>query len=143
MEVLLLQDVKGVGQRMEAKNVADGYARNFLFPKKLAVPLTQEAMALKERAEKEEKEHLTQLDALVKKIEGMTLEFTVATGAKGEVFGSVTSADITNALHAKGINEGRVMLEKPIKTTGEQIAEIDLGRGVKGKIRLNIKPSKE
>ncbi len=141
MEVLLLTDVKGVGRRMEVKNVADGYARNLLFPKKLAMPFAKDAVAIKAKFEAEEKTRAAEIEVMARKLETITLEFSVTTGEKGEVFGSVSKADIEGALRKEGIKAGIVMIEKPLKKTGEHFADVDLGRGIKAKIRVVLKNS--
>ena len=102
MKVVLLQDVKGHGKKGELCNVSDGYARNFLFPKKLAVEADNAALnELKNREEAKEhhlKEEIAAANALAEKLNGKTVTITAKAGSGGRLFGSVTSKDVAEAL---------------------------------------------
>ena len=124
---------------MDIKDVSDGYARNFLFPKNLALPATKENLAKREHWAESEKETVKQLEELVRQLAEEKLEFKIATGEKGEVFGSITAKDIKLALLERGYpKELEVTLEKPIRETGERQVEISLGRGIESKIFVKV-----
>lgn len=140
MKIILLQDIKGLGKKFDVKNVADGYARNFLIPKGLAKIATDIAVkkleTQKAGQEKEEQEAKIELEKIAKNLENQEFEFTVKTGEKGEVFGSVGKDDIKTRI---GIKDIKVNLERPIKILGEHQVEIDLGKGVKVNIKVIVK----
>jgi len=141
MKILLLQDIKGVGRRMDVKDVKDGFARNFLFTRRLAVLADKKALALKSEQEKKSGEEMARLNESAKKLEAMILEFQVKTGEKGEVFGSVTGSDIEKELENKGVRSAKVLLKHHLKTLGEHEVEVDLGHGIKGKVKIVLKQS--
>ncbi len=138
MKVLLLQDVKKVGRKNEVKDVSDGYARNFLFAQKLAVPADEGAMKVKARIDANEQALIDGYKAQAAKLKKDVLEFKVKAGQKGEVFGSVSAEDIRKALEAKGYHDAKVRLEKPIRQTGVHDVEVDFGKGVKGIATIKI-----
>ncbi|HEY4475587.1 MAG TPA: 50S ribosomal protein L9 [Candidatus Paceibacterota bacterium] len=140
MKILLLQDVKGIGRRMEVKEVKDGYARNFLIPQKLAMPATSEALSIKKGEELKLEAIREQSKKSAEALQKMTLEFVVKTGGKGEVFGSIKADDIKKALEEKGIKAHGIILEKPIKSLGDHLVEVDFGYGIKGKIKVTLRP---
>ncbi len=146
MKVILLADVKGQGKKGELCNVSDGYARNFLFPKNLAIEATSAAMselksreAAKEHHIKEEKAAATEQ---AKKIEGVKLTLTAKSGANGKLFGSVTSKEIAEELKNKtGIEVDRKKLTvNDIKNYGEYSAEVKLYNGITAKFTVEVKP---
>jgi large subunit ribosomal protein L9 len=139
MKVVLLQDVRGIGRRNELKEVADGYARNFLFPKKLAVLANVKNLAEKEKNDEQLAAELKQLQNIADKIGKDSFIFTVKAGVKGEVFGSVTKHDIELALKEKGYSNFQPLLDHPIKSLGKHQVEIDLHRGVHAKMNIEIK----
>jgi large subunit ribosomal protein L9 len=139
MRVILLANVKGVGQKNEVKNVADGYARNFLIARKLAVAADVAGMGVKMSADKKEQAEIDRLQELVKKLAVSPLTFSIKTGEHKEVFGSVSRRDIEQAIKKIGSSEGEVVLEHPIKSTGEHTVEIDFGKGVRGTLKVVIK----
>lgn len=125
MKVILLSDVKGIGKKGEVKEVADGYARNFLLPKGLAQEATPAALknlheqtqAAAWRKEKEEAE----ARKLAERIRGLELKMTVRAGEQGKLFGSVTSKEISEALKKQyGINvdKKKIELAEPLRTLG-------------------------
>ena len=128
MKVIFLKDVRGVGQHSEIKNVADGYAVNFLFPQKLAEPATEEKIkqveaeksAQKEAQKKEEE----MLDKKVQSLKGKTVSITARATEKGGLFKSIGAKDIVKAIeteHAVQISEDAITFPEPIKTIGEHI----------------------
>lgn len=140
MKVLLLQDVKKVGRKMEVKEVSDGYARNFLIARKLAVPAGEGAMKLKSETNHRENELVNKFQRLAERLNSEILEFKVKAGEKGEVFGSVTSEQISKVLAEKGYEDFEVLLEKPIKKSGDCEVPIKFGRGINGKAKIRVSP---
>ena len=148
MKVIFLEDVRNVGRRYEVKDVADGYARNFLFPNKLAEPATPGALkkleALKAAQEKDERELLARLHEIARTLKETKLEFELKADKTGAVFGSVNKESILKALRDHGfITKERVELELkyPIKEIGEHTVVVDLKKGVKAELRIVVKPS--
>ncbi|MEK7553481.1 MAG: 50S ribosomal protein L9 [Patescibacteria group bacterium] len=152
MKVIILQDIKGIGKKFDVKEIKDGYAKNFLIPRGLAKIATNAAVkeleTKKSALEKKEKELKIKLESLVKNLAHREFVFSLNTGKKGEVFGSITKDDIktridadTNADLREYIeNNLEIKLEKPIKTIGEHQVEINLGRGVKTTLNIKIEP---
>lgn len=138
MKVILLADVRGVGRRHEMKEVADGYARNFLIARKLAVPADQKGQALKANADATAQAERERIQTLIKKLASVTLTFSVKTGQHAEVFGSVSKRDIETALQAQGVKEGEVVLAHPIKSTGTQQVEVRFPQGLRGEVRVVV-----
>lgn len=143
MKVILLVDVRGVGRRYEVKEVHDGYARNFLIPQKLAVLADEKQLAAKKSHDEQEAGETERLQKLADKLAKEVFEFKIKAGAKGEVFGSVSKKDIEGALRNTPSAGAEVVLEHPIKATGEHEVEVSLGRGVKAKVKILIKPSEQ
>ena len=144
MKVILLQDVKGHGKKGELCNVSDGYARNFLFPKKLAVEADNSAMnELKNReaaAAHHKKEEIENAQAIAKKLEGKTVTISAKAGSNGKLFGSVTSKEISNEIKkALGIEiDKKKMSVADIKNFGEYTAEIKLYTGISAKLTVKV-----
>ncbi len=140
MKVILLEDIKNLGKKLDVKNVSDGYVRNFLLPKKLVKIATKEAIkgleSQKAKLEQQEQELKSKTEKLAKDLNNQEFKFKVKIGKKEEVFGSIGKEDIKKALiDEKGI-DAKVLLEKPLKTLGEYQVEINLGKGVKTKINI-------
>jgi large subunit ribosomal protein L9 len=144
MEVILKEDVPKLGLRGDVVKVAEGYGRNYLLPKKLAIEATQQnksviaqmkAAALR-RAAKEK----AGAEELAKLLVGVTLSFTRRAGEHDQLFGSVTSAEIAAALEKKGfeIDRRKIVLDHPIKTTGEFSVAVHLHRDVKPSIKVLV-----
>ncbi len=144
MKVVLLQDVKGKGKKGELCNVSDGYARNFLFPKKLAVEADNAALnELKNREESaahHKKEEIAAAKETAAKLDGKTVSITAKAGAGGKLFGSVTSKEIAAEIKTKlGIEIDRKKMNvADIKNFGEYTAEIKLYQGVTAKITVKV-----
>lgn len=150
MQVILLQDIKGLGKKLDIKNASDGYARNFLIPKGLVKPATSQNLKEIESQKlilvKKEEELKTQTEQLKKQIEKIELVFKVAVGDKQEMFSSINVNDIKEKLSEKigsteVLKNSEIMLEKPIKKLGEHQVEIDLKKEVKAKIKILIQPT--
>lgn len=139
MQVLLLKDVKGVGRRQELKEVSDGYARNFLIPKGMALAADEKGMAAKTEHDLNEAVEVGKYQNEARKLEKQVFTFTMKTGKHNEVFGSVTKKDLIEAINEKGVKGGEVILEHPIKATGEHTVEVRFGKGVVGKMKITIK----
>ena len=125
MKVILMADVPALGRRGELRDVATGYARNFLLPKKLAVPATpanlQNLEHLKRHRERAESKALEQARAAAEQIAGLTLAVTARASEDGRLYGSVSAQDIVDFLarHQLVVEKRRVQLEEPIKALGE------------------------
>ena len=142
MKIILLKDIKNVGKKDEIKIVANGYARNFLFPQNLAKMATQTDVAkleVEKAKNAEAHKHLiAKLKEEEKKLKGIKLTFPMKTGEKGEIFGSVGEKEIHEALVKKGFSGGKAVLERHLKTLGEHKVTIDLGEGIKTAIIVEI-----
>jgi len=144
MKIIIQKDVSALGKKGEIKNVPDGYARNFLIKRGLAIAATEEAMSGLERQKvsdqhKKEKE-LAQLGELSKKLNGLALKTTLKLGGRGDAFGSVSPAKIISLLEEKGLHivKSNIALEHPIKTLGEHKVKIKLEHGLEAEIKLMI-----
>lgn len=148
MKVILLQGVRGLGKIFDIKNVADGYARNFLIPKKLARVADEKSIKelelKREIWRKKEEELKMRLESMAKELNSQDFNLTLKTGKIKEVFGSITREDIKRLVDAKiaglSIEKDKieVYLDKPIKTLGDHEVEINLSRGVRTKIKLRV-----
>jgi large subunit ribosomal protein L9 len=144
MEVILKEDVVNLGNRGDLVKVADGYARNFLLPRKLALQATSANKAvveqMKNAAARRSATEKAQAEVLAVKLEPVVLDFTRKSGEAGHLFGSVTSADIAAALEAKGfeIDRRKIQLAEPIKTVGEHTVTIKLYREVAAHVKVNV-----
>jgi large subunit ribosomal protein L9 len=145
MKVILLQDVKAQGKKGEILNVSDGYARNFLFPKKLAVEAT--AQAINEAKNKESSKQYkvetekAQAKELAEKINGLMLYIAVPCGSDQKLYGSVTSKEIAEKLQQTSgitIDKRKIMLEKPIKNYGIYTLDVKLYTDVIAKLKLEV-----
>jgi large subunit ribosomal protein L9 len=144
MEVILKDDVLHLGNRGDLVKVADGYARNFLLPRKLALQATSANKAvveqMKNSAARRAATEKAQAEALAAKLEPVALDFTRKSGEAGHLFGSVTSADIAAALAAKGfeIDRRKIVLDEPLKSVGDFKVAIKLFREVTASIKVTV-----
>lgn len=145
MKVVLLQDVKGQGKKGELVNVSDGYARNFLFPKKLAA--VADAAVMNELKGKEEARlHKIEVDKqnareTAEKLQTVVVKLTAASGADGKIYGSVTAKDIAEAMQAQHgieIDKRKLQLNDPIKTFGAHTVDIKLYPEITGKVNVVV-----
>ena len=144
MEVILKTDLPHVGRAGQILKVKNGFARNYLFPRKLAIPL--KSQSLKEWNHKKKLSLLqakkAQLlrDEIAKKLEGLKLSFHKSFSAKGKLFGSVTLSEISEKLREKGfdIDKKFIKLSSPIKEAGKYRLEIDLGKDSKSCIEVEV-----
>lgn len=144
MKVILMQDVKGKGKKGELCNVSDGYARNFLFPKNLAIEADSAAMSeLKSReaaAAHHKKEEIDAAKATAAQLEGKSVTIKAKAGSGGRLFGSVTSKEIAEEIKKTlGIEVDRKKMSvADIKNFGEYSAEIKLYVGITAKITVKV-----
>lgn len=145
MKVILQQDVRGQGKKGQMIEVAEGYARNFLLPRKLAVPATADAvntMKLREKAKKAEDARLkAEAEAVVEKLKNSPVKVTARAGANGKLFGAVTSKEISDALQAQyGIDlaKQKIVMDDPIKAYGNYELKAKLGYEVSGTIYVMV-----
>lgn len=147
MKVILKQDIKGVGKKDQIINAADGYARNFLFPKKLAVPADQGNMnnlkAKNESIEYKKNEDLKEAKILAEKMKKMTLKIKVKAGENGKLFGAVTSKEISETLKKDfniDVDKKKILLSESIKNSGTTRVDIKLNEGVIANILVMVIP---
>ncbi len=145
MKVILLQDVKGTGKKNQLVNVSDGYARNFLFTKKLAVEATVDnVQKLKEfnaSQDLKKQREIENAKELAKKIETIKISVKVKSGDTGKIFGGVTSANISDELkkqHNIDVDKKKILLEEPIKILGAYTVNIKLYEGINAKLKVNV-----
>ncbi len=139
MKVLLLENVKGIGKKMEVKEVKDGYAKNFLIAKKLGVPASGESLSIKHGYEESKKSDLAKRKEASEKVKSMVLEFPVKVGTKGEVFESVGEKEIEKALLLKGIEGFKINLEHSIKSLGEHSISLTFGKEFSSSVKITLK----
>ena len=144
MKVILLQDVKGKGKKGQMIEVSDGYARNFMLPKKMAIEATPDAvntmkMNDKATAERIAKEKAAALE-LSNKLRTMTLVVTAKGGGQGRLFGAVTNAEISAALEKQGIklDKRKIVLNENIKNVGTYTATCKLGYEINAPLTVKI-----
>jgi large subunit ribosomal protein L9 len=124
MEIILLEDIAGLGKRGAAVRVADGYARNYLLPRKKAIAVVGNAQAVfrdRERARvSREQKHRTAASALRDRLAAVSLQFSAQVGEEDQMYGSITAVDIQEALQAQGFEVERknIRLEEPLKALG-------------------------
>jgi large subunit ribosomal protein L9 len=144
MEVILKEDVINLGHRGDVVKVADGYGRNFLLPRKLALQATLENKAvieqMKNASARRSASEKVQAEELVAKLEPLTLSFTRKSGESGQLFGSVTSADIAADLASKGfeVDRRKIALNEPLKTLGDHDVAIKLHREVTAHLKVKV-----
>ena len=144
MEVILKEDVVNLGHRGDVVKVADGYARNFLLPRKLAMQATQANKAvieqMKAAAARRAATEKAQAEEFAVKLTPVALSFTRKSGENGQLFGSVTSADIASDLEAKGfeIDRRKIQLDESLKSVGEFSVAIKLYREVTAHIKVQV-----
>lgn len=150
MKVILLQDVPGAGKKNQIVNVSDGYARNYLFPRKWAIEATPGAVKeVERRNEKERAEEAARVkeaEELAQKINGKTIEIKAKSGEKGRLYGSVTVQEVAEALHTQHqveVDRRKIDLSEPIRSLGEVQASISLYSGVKATMTIRILPMEQ
>ena len=144
MKVVLIADVKSKGKKGDLINVPDGYARNFLFPKNLAVPADNAALSelksRKDAAEHHKQEEIAAAQAVADKLNGKSVTLKAKAGSSGRLFGSITSKEIAEEINrAFSINIDKKKLSvADIKNFGEYSAEVKLYKGISAKVNVKV-----
>ncbi|MGB9234339.1 MAG: 50S ribosomal protein L9 [Terriglobales bacterium] len=144
MEVILKEDVAKLGNRGEVVKVAEGYGRNFLLPKKLAIEANAANKAvieqMKAAAVRRSAKEKSEAEALSKQFDGLEVSFTRKSGENDQLFGSVTAGDIAEALEKKSfhIDRRKIQLHEPLKTIGEFIVPIKLHKDVTTHLKVLV-----
>nr|WP_326126447.1 50S ribosomal protein L9 [uncultured Oscillibacter sp.] len=145
MKVILQQDVKGQGKKGQMVEVSEGYARNFLLPRKMAIPATADAintMNLKEKARKAEEARLkAEAEEIAEKLKECQIKLTAKAGAGGKLFGAVTTKEISEGLQKQyGIDvpKQKLVLDEPIKSFGSYQVKAKLGFEVSGTVYVSV-----
>jgi large subunit ribosomal protein L9 len=144
MKVILQKDVKDIGKVGDMVNVAPGFARNFLFPRKLAQEATENRVTeyehLKRVSEAKKKKAIGERQALLAKVNGVSLTFKVSAGETEKLFGSVTTQDISKQLEGQGFSIDRrdIHLEEQIKVLGNHKATIRMGDGLEASVQIVV-----
>lgn len=144
MEVILKEDVPKLGNRGEVVKVAEGYGRNFLLPKKLAIKATDANKAvieqMKAAAVRRQAKEKSDAELLAKQYEGVSLTFTRRAGEHDALFGSVTSSDVAHELEGRGfkIDRRRIEMEQPLKALGEFNVPIKLHKEVTVSVKVTV-----
>ena len=149
MKVILQQDVLGQGKKGQMIEVAEGYARNFLLPRKLAVPATADAMntmRLQEKAKKaEEARQKAEAQAVAEKLKGAVVKLTAKAGANGKLFGAVTSKEVSDALqsqHGIELAKNKIVMDEPIKSYGSYELKAKLVFEISGTVYVVVAEEK-
>ena len=145
MKVILTQDVKGVGKKDQILEVNDGYARNFLIPKKLGVQASTANLALlkskQDSRDFKKQEEKKEAEQIKEKLEKIRLDIKVKSGENGKIFGGVTSKEISDVLKDKysiNIDKKKIELKETIKIVGITTVDIKLFEGIIGKVKVNV-----
>lgn len=145
MKVILLDNIKGVGKKDEVINASDGYARNFLFPRKLAVEANAENMSkLKNKqdsAQHKKDVEKEKAEEIVKKLKDITVSIKVKAGDNGRIFGGVTSKEISESLKEQfkiDIDKKKIVLNETIKNLGVFNVSVKLFEGITGTLKVNV-----
>lgn len=147
MKVILLHHVPGTGKKNQIVNVSDGYARNYLFPRKWAAEATDNAVKeVERRNEKERAEEAARVkeaEDLAHRIKGKTVQIRAKSGDKGRLYGSVTGQEVADALQAQHqvtVDKRKIELAEPIRSLGDTQATITLYTGVKATMTVSVLP---
>ena len=145
MKVILQQDVKGQGKRGQLVNVSDGYARNFLFPKKLAVEANAENVNTMKMQDKAKKAQMAaekaEAEAIAKQLKDVVVKIPAKAGTNGRLFGAVTSKEVSDALQAQhgiAIAKSKIVQEEPIKAFGAYQLKCKLGYEISGTVNVVV-----
>ncbi len=147
MKVILLQNVEGLGNQWEVKEVADGYARNFLLPQGLAKPATpadiKEAEKRLLELEAQAETELKEVEGLAAKLDGYEIKIPVKVGAEGQLYAQVSAKQIVSALETEGfkVKEKHIKILEPIKELGEFSVTLEFDHGLEAEIRVIVEAS--
>ena len=143
MKVILLQDIKGVGKKDEIINASDGYARNFLLPKKMAVEADKNnlnKLNVKKENEKQRKQNeLENAKEIAEKIKTITLKIKAKSGENGKIFGGITSKEVAENLKEQyniNVDKKKISIQETIKMLGNYFVEIKLHEGITAKLAI-------
>ena len=150
MRVILKEDLKGYGKKEDMVNVSDGYARNFLLPRGIAVEASKDNLNImktrKDAARSKKDREQTTAETYAEKLAKVNVVVKGKCGgsdSSSRLFGSITSKDISDALKAQyriDIDKKKIVLEEPIKTLGEKIIDVKLFQGINAKIKVTVVP---
>ncbi len=145
MKIILKQDVKGLGKKDDIVNASDGYAKNYLIPRGIAVEATagnvSEAQNKQKAAADKKRRELEQAKDFAAKLENKTVTIQAKAGESGKLFGAVSGKDIADAIKSQyhaDVDKKKIVLHEPIKTAGEHPVEIRICAGVTVKVNVNI-----
>ena len=146
MKVILLQDIKNVGKKDEIINSSDGYARNYLFPKKLAVEATKDNLnqlkARQDTAKRKKEQEKEEAKQLAEKLKKVTLSIQVKAGENGKIFGGVTAKEIAENLKEQQnieIDKKKIIVKETIKALGNYSVEIKLYEGISANLAVSVR----
>ena len=146
MKVILLQDVRGQGKKGEMINVSDGYARNYLFPRKLAQEATADnvnTMRMNDKARQEKEQRAREeAAALSARLREMTLTVYAKGGGTGRLFGSITSQEISDALKTQEgieLDRRKIVIDESIKSVGQYSVKVKLGFGIDTPLKVEVR----
>ncbi len=149
MKVILLQDIKGTGKKDQIMEISDGYARNFLLPRKMAKEATAEALNALEKAKgadrHREEVRRQEAEAKARELKGKVIQLEVKGGDNGKLYGAVTNDQIAQALkeqHGIEVDKRKLEPEEPIKTAGQTFVTLKLMAGITTRMIVNVKVSK-
>jgi large subunit ribosomal protein L9 len=148
MEVILREHVDNLGRRGDVVKVAEGYARNYLLPRKLALPVTQNNKRQIERerkvAEARDMEEKAAAEAIAVRLTQLEIEIPRRVGENDTLYGSVTSADISQALKDKGfeVDKRKIVLAEPLKAIGESTIPVKIHRDVTAQVKVKVVPQR-
>lgn len=147
MKVIFLEEIKNLGKKFDIKEVSDGYARNFLFPNKLAIAATpanlKKIEEIKKQIEKENEEIMKHLQLIAKKISETKIEFSLKTDKEGNIFGSITKEMILRALREHNLvtkERVSILMDRPIKELGEHKIKVKLNKGIETEFFIVVQP---
>ena len=138
MKVILTQDVRGKGKKGQMIEAAEGYARNYLIPRGVAVPATADAVKAKAKADAEAK---AAAEAIAEKLQGCQVKIAAKGGSEGKLFGAVTSAAIADALKAQydmDVDSKKLVIDEPIKSFGSYQVKAKLGFEISGIVNVLV-----
>ena len=145
MKVILLQDIKGTGKKGELHEVSDGYARNFLLPRKLVKEATVQAVgemnARHEADERNKQLEISNAESMKEKLSAVTVKIEAKSGEGGKLFGAITSKEVADALTSQmkiDFDKKKISLDKEIKSLGTYEATVKLYAGISGKVKIVV-----
>ena len=146
MKVILLQDIKGTGKKDQVIEASDGYARNYLIPRKLATEATAEALNSIEKAKSADKHReavkRAEAEEKARELKGKVIQLSVRGGENGKLYGAVTNDQIAAALkeqHGFEVDKRKLELDEPIKTAGQSFVTLKLMAGISTRMIVNVK----